>query len=287
MVWASNATGEPAATTNSFTEVATGLHYWEDGQWKESQDLIELAGDGGAAAVRGPCKAYFPANLNGPEGIRFVTSKDRVFTTRPVGLFYYDSATGKAVCLGALQNCQGELYPPNQVIYRLALDRVQADLRLTYTKAAIESDLVLLQRPRPPEAYGLDPKTTKLELWHQCAGFPVPRQVLREDPDADFQDAFLDFGDMFFPSSRAFATEAEPQRDAETPAQVVLRDDSDPDSIAVAREWHEVDGSQILVERVRWEEIQPKLAGLPEAAQSGGEPTLKDRLLCMRDLDCL
>lgn len=38
----------PLATTNSFVEVATGMHYWDGNDWRESQDLIELTSDGAA-----------------------------------------------------------------------------------------------------------------------------------------------------------------------------------------------------------------------------------------------
>ena len=56
--------GTTVLTTNrSFTLLESALHYFEDGQWKLSEDLIEPFPDG-AIARRGPHKAIFSPDLN-------------------------------------------------------------------------------------------------------------------------------------------------------------------------------------------------------------------------------
>ena len=46
-----------------YTELATGLHYQENGQWLESKETIDLLPDGRAAAIHGRHKAYFPSDI--------------------------------------------------------------------------------------------------------------------------------------------------------------------------------------------------------------------------------
>src|SRR6266849_615425 len=49
----------------TYTELATGLHYFKDGQWQETQEQIQVAPDGSTAyAVQGPHQVTFSANIN-------------------------------------------------------------------------------------------------------------------------------------------------------------------------------------------------------------------------------
>jgi hypothetical protein len=50
--------------TNSYTEVATGLNYLTaSNQWAAASDEIDLVGSGGAEAVRGQHKVFFPPDI--------------------------------------------------------------------------------------------------------------------------------------------------------------------------------------------------------------------------------
>jgi hypothetical protein len=53
-----DASGNVSYRTNQFTLLENGLHYFEDGQWKQSEDLVESFPDG-AVARRGPNKRPF------------------------------------------------------------------------------------------------------------------------------------------------------------------------------------------------------------------------------------
>jgi hypothetical protein len=276
--------GAKTFITNSFTEVATYMHFWQDGIWQESRDLIELTKSGGAEAVHGAWKAYFPANLNSTEGITLSSVSNRLFRIRPLGLFYYDSSTGKAAKLGTLKDCQAMLVPPNRVVYSDALDGIKADLRVTYTKAMIESDLILLQQPNPPEFYGMNPSSTKLELWHEWDGASSIRNTPVVLADNDFTDTITDFGDVLFAAGRAFMSADEDAPQPGTPAMVRLRDTTDDSSVPVAKEWLEMSGRTLLIERVRWSDVASRLYTLPKTAQQVPSASRASRLLCMRDL---
>jgi hypothetical protein len=168
-------TGERSDRLHQHVEIASGLNYLADaasGQWATSQDLIELMPDGSAAAVHGPAKLYAKANLNCADAITIVTVSNRVFQTHPIGLFWYDPISHKAALIASVNDCVGELEPPNQIVWRAAFGQV-ADWRVTYTKGALESDLVILQCPKLPA--GFDAATARIELWHQWQPAAAPR----------------------------------------------------------------------------------------------------------------
>ena len=49
--------------TNQYVELATGLHYWQDGQWQEAREEIEIF-EGHAVARQGQHQVIFAGNLN-------------------------------------------------------------------------------------------------------------------------------------------------------------------------------------------------------------------------------
>ena len=63
-VWeqAGNGLDASGLVKHRYVELATGMHYWENGQWAESKAEIELYG-GGAIARQGQHKVIFANNL--------------------------------------------------------------------------------------------------------------------------------------------------------------------------------------------------------------------------------
>jgi hypothetical protein len=205
--------------TNRYTEVANNLNFLNaSGVWEASVDRIELLSTniGGAAALKGQAKVYFPPTLGSDGPITITTASNTVLKIQPIALYYFDAQSGKSVLLASARPAEGELVGVNQVVYKSVFDRLSCDLRFTYTKGACESDLIMLARPKPPEAYGLDSAHTRMELWHSVDG-PVPTQTLTvlestADPalkasmaEPDFTDATLDFSDLHFSQGRAFS----------------------------------------------------------------------------------
>jgi hypothetical protein len=62
-----NDKNEVLIATNSFTELQTGIHYW-DGQWVESSEVIEPFPQG-AVARKGQFQMVFSPQLNVPGAI--------------------------------------------------------------------------------------------------------------------------------------------------------------------------------------------------------------------------
>src|SRR5438045_2879338 len=57
-----NKTGNVTVQQHHLMAVGGSLNYIENGQWRASEDLVELTPDGGAAALRMPNKLFFGGN---------------------------------------------------------------------------------------------------------------------------------------------------------------------------------------------------------------------------------
>src|SRR5207237_7409688 len=93
-------TGPPS--TSRYTEISDGMHYW-NGQWQESRDLIEIAGDQ-AVAQYGPAKVIFSGNLNVPGAIDLTSPNGNRLRSQPLGLYYFDRVSGQTVALAAVKD---------------------------------------------------------------------------------------------------------------------------------------------------------------------------------------
>lgn len=138
-----------------YVEVADGMNYLDEGgSWRPSVDIIE-ATSSGAAALRGPTKVRFANNLNSEGAISLTTRSNKVMSLRPFGLFYYSPETGESVQIAQIQDCEGEIVPPNTVVFRSVFDSVRANLRLVWRKGTFESFLELCEAIPAPEEFSL------------------------------------------------------------------------------------------------------------------------------------
>jgi hypothetical protein len=92
--------GRVVTTKSGYVELATGMHFFRDGEWRESRDVIELVPNG-AVAHDGPCPVAFSANLHAAGAIELVSDGLR-FRSNPLGIAYTDAASGRSVMLAEL-----------------------------------------------------------------------------------------------------------------------------------------------------------------------------------------
>lgn len=162
-----DALGRVSYLTNSYTELATGLHYQDpkSGQWRESQEIIE-GFPGGAVARQGQVQMIFANDLATAGAIDVQTPAGR-FRSHLLCLSYADSALGTNVLIAEVTNCQGQIIAPNQVLYPRAFsDGVNGSVRYTYRKSGWEQDIIINDPGTlpAPEAYGLDSASPSLTL---------------------------------------------------------------------------------------------------------------------------
>jgi RHS repeat-associated protein len=239
--------GQMVPHIHQYTELATGLHYWNNGQWVDSEEEIGILPNGTAAATNGQHQIYFPGDIY--EGvIELVTPDGKYLRARPLGLSYDDGTN--TVLIAELTNSVGYLVGSNQVIYPDAFTGVEADLRYTYTKAGVEQDIILREQPPMPESFGLNPQTTRLQVLTEFFNPPQPNVKTSTvfTTAGKLTDQQLNFGVMQMVPGKAF-----------------LLGTNSP-AVWVTKQWVLLDGRQFLVEEVPVTSVANELNTLPQPA---------------------
>lgn len=300
MTYEQSPSGRLVPKPRRYAELATGLHYWEEGQWKESQELIE-GYPGGAVARHGQHKVIFANNLNTAGAIDMEMPDGRRLQSHVLGLAYFDSASGKSVLIAEVKDCQGKILSPNQVLYEDAFTDVRADVRYTYTRAGFEQDVILRERPPLPEAYGLDSRATRLQVWTEFVNAPQPMVTARAVASGAgdvLADQKLDFGAMEIGAGRAFSLGNETESDpsgavpalggASIPASRSLSPATrrSSRSVPVGKQWVGLEGRQFLVEEVAVAAVAEQLDALPAAKSAAkvGAGSARDMVSAKRFL---
>ena len=248
--------GSILSSTNSIIELATGLHYRnEQGEWQESEEIFEIV-PGAARAWKGHHRVTLASNPNTPAAVQHRLPDGRLLSSHVYGIGWYDTASGESVLLAGISDTQGVLTEDNVVVYPNALKgNASASIRYTYTKSGFEQDVVLLTAPPPPEAFGLSPATSRLEVWTEFDDpvEPAVRGIAQGGNAAsEGDDVELDFGSMRIGTGRFFWLGGE----TETLGLMV-------------KEWvQEQDGRRFLVEAVAYGNVSESLKQLP--ATEGG-----------------
>jgi hypothetical protein len=200
----------------------------------------------------------FANNLASAGAIRLQMSDGKELRSHVLGLSYYDNATGKSVLIAEVKDSQGQLFPPNVVVYPDAFTDFKADVRYTYTKAGFEQDIVLQERPPLPEDYGLNSASTVLEVLTEFISPPKPgirSDTVHSRKGEPLADESLDFGTMHIGRGRAF-----------------LIGDSDPGVIPVCKQWTKMEGRTFLIEQVQLTDVGEDLDQLPHPPQANLKP---------------
>ncbi|MGP8218816.1 MAG: immunoglobulin domain-containing protein [Limisphaerales bacterium] len=254
--------GQTVLHIHQYTELATGLHYWNNGQWVDSKEEINILPNGTTAATQGQHQAYFPGDIY--QGVVDLVTPDGIhLQSRPLGLSYDDGT--KTVLIAELKDSVGQLVGPNQVIYPDAFTDFKADLRYTYTKAGFEQDIILREQPLTPESFGLNPATARLQVLTEFFNPPQPAvttMVLPEQAGITLSDENLDFGVMKMMPGRAF----------------LLGSDAHEGGALVSKSWVMLDGRQFLVEEVPVEALANQLAQLPVPQTASAKPKVNSTL---------
>src|SRR5581483_11754068 len=204
-----NEFGDVVVVTNqAYVELGGGMHYRNArGEWIEADETIEILPNGGAAARHGPHRVFFSGNLNTPGAIVLETPDGKRMRSHVLGLSYFDAASGKSVLIAEVKASDGQLYPPNVVVYPDAFEGLKADVRYTYRKGSFEQDVILRERPPSPQVWGLDPATTRLQVLTEFLDPPQPEKHASrlERRRGSATDELLDFGEMKMGRGKAFS----------------------------------------------------------------------------------
>jgi len=104
-----NAIGTVTTNLQSYTELATGVCYLNNGQYVDSVEEVDPAA-GGAQAIQGRHQVQWSLNANTPGGAVTVTTPDaKQISSTVFGLAYYDAATGSNAAVAFLKDCSGSI----------------------------------------------------------------------------------------------------------------------------------------------------------------------------------
>lgn len=231
--------------TNSFTELATGMHHLVNNQWVESTEGIQITPEGGIA-TNAIHKVAWAANINTAWAIRLLTPDGKDLRSHVLGLSYFDTSTGSSVFIATMKDSIGQVQPSgNQVIYGDAFTEVNADVRYTLTRAGFEQDIILREQLPSPAEWGMNPETTRLQVFTEFLNPPSPH--IKQVQPWPLVDQILDFGAMEMGQGKAFS----------------LEDGSA--LIPVRKQWVTLQGRHVLIEEVDIQSIAAQLETLPPA----------------------
>lgn len=252
-------------STNSIIELESGMHYRRNGQWLETKEQIEIV-PSGAIATEGPHQVSFAANVNSQWTVELLTPDNKRLRSRVMGLAFFDYRSGQSVLVAELKDCVGHRVGKNQIIYNDAFTDIKAAIRYTYTKAGFEQDVILRERLPLPEEFGLNPNSTRLEVWTEFIDPPEPvrEQQVRKRWLKAKEDAIIDFGAMQIGHGSAF-------RDGEM--------DNRRRGITISKEWVVLEGRTFLVEDVSFRWITPHLRALQNRGQAAVKKPSPDSVL--------
>ncbi len=259
--------GELIVLTNSHVELATGLHYRDSatGQWQESSGAFEVTAEGHALARRGQHKVILAPNINSARSVDLLMPDGNRLVSNPMGLSFFDRASGKNVLIAEVKDCIGELVASNIVVYPDAFDTIKGAIRYTYTISSFEQDVILFEDPGSPSKYGLDPNSTTLEFYTEFHHAPAPREF-RRTVSNKLDDISMDFGSMGIGLGKAFSLQ---RREVAAP---------------VIKAWESLQGRQFLIEAVEFRTIQSVLQELsPPDDQAGTARPRRKSLVARMD----
>lgn len=262
-IYQSTPNGHVVAEKHHFTELATGLHYWNNGQWLDSKEVIDILPNGTAQAVHGQHQVYFPGDIYKGQ-IEVVTPDGVQMYSRPMGLSYYNGTNN--VLIAELTNSIGVVVGSNVVIYPNAFTDFKADLRYTYTKAGIEQDIILREKPPTPETFGLNSANTALEVLTEFFNTPDPLQTTTPTtPQNGLSDHSLAFGQMKMMPGKAF--------------EIGTQSSAQSSGVVVYKSWQHMEGRTFLLEDVPVPSVAAQLEQLPLPINAGTAMNSADPVL--------
>jgi hypothetical protein len=238
-----NRTGQVTILTNlAYVELATGLHRLDPqtGHWVDARETIEPV-SGGALARQGQNIVFFANDLATAGAIRLQSTDGKTFASTPLGLAFFDAASGNNVLIAQVKSCQGEIIQnaeTNQVIYDDAMTQIPCSVRYTYTRAGLEQDIILTDPAHLPSPadYGLNPATSRLVVLTEFFTPPQPsKQVITNSgPATLIADESLNFGVMQIGAGQA----------------LYLGTNAGVPILRIYKQWTQLDGRNFLLEQI-------------------------------------
>ena len=173
--------GKMISVPHRYTELATCLHYLDrNGQWVPSDPGFSLE-PGAAVAGRLHHKVRLGSTTKEPGYVSIDLPNGQKIVSHVYGLAYHDLASDQAILVAEVKSSSGVLTADNEVTYPDAFSGAfQGSIRYTTRRSGLEQDVIIQGLAKPgefpgPEKWGMDPLTTRLEVWTEFLGATKPK----------------------------------------------------------------------------------------------------------------
>ena len=159
--------GQAAFRTNRYTALASGMHYWANGQWLDASAAIQITPEGGAA-TNAQHQVFFPTDIAG--GIDIQTPDGQHLIGRPAFLSYLDYSSGTNILLAEITNSTGSLVSTTAVTYPSAFTDTAIDVTYENRLDGLEQNVVLKQQLPDPGRVESQPANRHAANLHGVSG---------------------------------------------------------------------------------------------------------------------
>ncbi len=240
---------EEQVVTNRYTLLGAGLHREVKGELVEASSVVRLHRDG-AIADQTKHKVKFLANINDWNGsIDLHTAEGKRFRSRPLGISYYDAATGESVLIAELKDSVGVLFPPSRIVYPAAFTDLKADIEYNNTSGGLQQNLIFRECPPAPAQFGLNDETVFVQFLTEFFASPAPNKKTKNKNGVS-DDRELDFGGASIGPGKSFMI------------------GNENISFSVQKQWVKMEGRTFLIEEVPYSKIAALLKKLPLPEQA-------------------
>jgi hypothetical protein len=205
-------------------------------------------------------KATFAGNANTLDGaaVNVEMPDGTHLVLQTIGIALTDNQN--SVFVAEIKDSPGVLIGDNKIVYEDAFDSIQADIQITSSLAGIESDVILKEKidRATIQAYGIDPASARLQVWHQVLQAPdatkhinlIKRNSGRVDLNENvaFQKMRISQGSAFLKVSNK---------------QPLTDSVSIENGIPVAKEYTHIEGFDFLIESLPFIDVENDLNQLP------------------------
>lgn len=258
-----NQDGQDQVLTNSYVQLQTGLNRWDEqsGQYVPANARIQIV-NGHGLVQEAQHRAVFSENLRDPNGtIDLLTPGGDRLVTQPVGIALTEADTGKSVFLAEVKDSKGVLLDDHTFVYPDAFDQFKASIAIRSHLYGIESDIILEEKLDQAliEQFGINPKTARIEVWHQILSKPEAQiersSIQRRNGGAD-EDHTVHFKQMSIIPGSAYSL-GEPEARLAADGQM-----------PVTKQWISVEGIDFLIEAIPFQEAEEDLKLLPAVPEA-------------------
>jgi hypothetical protein len=254
------ADGTERVETHSYVQVETGLNYWNGKEWAEADPRFELA-RGYGILRKTQHRAVIAPNTSNPNGLvdlELPHGGRLVMDTAGIAL----TDGERSIWIGEIQESAGELISPRELLFRNAFSGISADILVKSSRGGIECDVIFREQITPAflEACGMNPRTARLEVWHEVLQSPEgqlkEREIARANGEIE-RDNEVVFSGMSIGQGTAFL------KGIVNPGMDGLER-----RVQVAKQWVKVEGFDWLIESAPYSEVAEYFQKLPEPQEA-------------------